>query len=144
MNEYEHDFHAWALHQASLLRKKWWDDLDIEHLVEEIEDLAKRERHALESHLETILLHLVKWHYQPERRSRSWQKSLLEGHYRVDKLLRDNPSLMPLVEDFIREAYPRARKLALVETGLPGTSVPSFCPWSVQEILKEPIFEGEP
>src|SRR5918999_5295845 len=93
MSTYDTDFYAWTQTQAAALRAKDVAALDLEHLAEEIESLGKRDRRAVESYLEVILLHLLKWAYQSARRGRSWEKSLLQARHRLAKLLRDNPSL---------------------------------------------------
>ena len=110
--------------------------MDLEHLAEEIESLGKRDRRAVESYLEVILLHLLKWAYQSEL-GRSWEKSLLQARHRLAKLLRENPSLANQVPEFLDEGYPHARRLAAVETGLPLTTFPATCPWAGEQVLDE-------
>jgi enoyl-CoA hydratase/carnithine racemase len=90
---YERDFAAWAEAQAEALRAGRLDALDVEHLAEEIGDLSKRERDAIESHLETLVLHLLKWRYQPDRRTRSWEATIKVARRNIAKLLRRSPSL---------------------------------------------------
>jgi Domain of unknown function DUF29 len=98
----------------------------------------------VESYLEVILLHLLKWAYQPERRGRSWQKSLLQARHRLAKLLRENPSLAEQVPWFLSEGYPHARRLAAVETILSLATFPEACPWLIEQVLDEEFFpEGE-
>jgi hypothetical protein len=148
MSDYDHDFYAWALAQAALLRAGAWTALDVTNLAEEIEDLAKRDRRAVESYLEVILLHLLKWAYQPERRSRSWQKSLLQARHRLAKRLRDNHTLASQVQGLVGEVYPYARRLAALETNLPESTFPSTLRWEAQQVLDEQFLpeadEGQP
>jgi hypothetical protein len=127
---YDTDFYLWTQTQTAALRAKDVAALDLEHLAEEIESLGKRDRRAVESYLEVILLHLLKWAYRPERRRRSWEKSLLQARHRFAKLLRESPSLANQVPEFLDEGYPHARRLAAVETNLPLTTFPATCPWS--------------
>ena len=68
---YDQDFYAWTQEQAKAVHNKSWEKVDVEHLVEEIEALGSEQEHAVESHLANLLAHLLKWRYQPERRSRS-------------------------------------------------------------------------
>ena len=70
---YDHDFVAWTVHQATLLRQGKWEHLDGENLAEEIESLGKRDRRQLESRVERLMQHLLKWRYQPEERGRGWR-----------------------------------------------------------------------
>jgi len=134
---YDTDFYQWTLMQAAALRAKDVAALDLEHLAEEIESLGKRDQRAVESYLEIILLHLLKWVYQPERRGRDWEKSLLQARHRVAKLLRENPSLANQVPGFLHEGYPHARRLAAVETSLPLTTYPETYPWAGEQALDE-------
>jgi len=57
--------------QAEALRAGRLDELDLENLAEEIADVSRREADALESHLETLVLHLLKWRHDPDHRSRN-------------------------------------------------------------------------
>jgi hypothetical protein len=134
---YDTDFYLWTQTQTAALRAKDVAALDLEHLAEEIESLGKRDRRAVESYLEVILLHLLKWTYQSERRGRSWEKSLLQARHRLAKLLRENPSLANQVPEFLDEGYPHARRLAAVEANLPLTTFPETCPWAGEQVLDE-------
>ena len=134
---YDTDFYQWTQTQAAALRAKDIAALDLEHLAEEIESLGKRDRRAVESYLEVILLHLLKWAYQSERRGRSWEKSLLQARHRLAKLLRENPSLANQVPAFLDEGYHHAQHLAAIGTGLPLTTFPETCPWTGRQVLGE-------
>jgi len=68
---YDSDLYTWSLEQAELLRQGKFDQLDLENIIEEIEDMSKSEKRALESFLETLLMHLLKWVYQPGLRERN-------------------------------------------------------------------------
>jgi hypothetical protein len=137
---YDTDFYQWTQTQAAALRAKDVTALDLENLAEEIESLGKRDRRAVESYLEVILLHLLKRAYQPERRGRSWEKSLLQARHRLAKLLRENPSLANQVPGFLDEGYPHAQRLAAVETSLPLTTFPETCPWAGEQVLDEDLW----
>jgi Domain of unknown function DUF29 len=134
---YDADFYQWTQTQASALRAKDIAALDLEHLAEEIESLGKRDRRAVESYLEVILLHLLKWAYQQGRRERSWEKSLLQARHRLAKLLRENPSLANQMPGFLDEGFHHARRLAAIETSLPLTTFPETCPWTGGQVLEE-------
>jgi Domain of unknown function DUF29 len=134
---YDHDFYGWTRIQAKQLRSGFWVALDMPHLAEEIEDLGKRERRAVESNLERVLLHLLKWAYQPARRGRSWRRSLLQARHRLARLLRDSPSFKRFMPRMVAEAYAHARRLAAIETDLPEATFPPKCRWSQAQILDE-------
>ena len=129
MSAYEDDFYEWTQAQAKILRGGDWRLLDPAHLAEEIEDLGKRDRRAVESYLEVRLRHGLKWVYQPERRSGSGRRTLTATRQRLARLLRDSPSLRQQIPLLIPAAYADAREMAAAETGLPLRAFPPDCPW---------------
>jgi hypothetical protein len=135
--DYETDFAAWAAQQAEALRAKDWAALDVEHLAEEVEDLRKTERRAVRSQLRLILSHLLKWVHQPDKRTESWRSTIANGRVLVQEDLEDNTSLARELEALAAWAYPRARRDAVRETGLPIATFPEACPWAVAQVLDE-------
>jgi hypothetical protein len=131
---YETDVVAWAERQAEALRAGRFDDLDLENLAEEIGDVSRREAEALESHLETLLMHLLKWCHDPDHRSRSWEGTIRVARHKTARLLRDSPSLRPRLRALVKDAYPAARIRAGVETGLAEQTFPPACPFSLDQI----------
>jgi hypothetical protein len=127
---YEQDFYAWSRQQAELLRAGKLVQADLEHIAEEIESLGKTEKRELVSRLTILLLHLLKWRYQPEGRDASWRLSIANSRDEIADLLDDNPSLKSLLDEVVRLAYRYARRKAAIETGLDEERVPSQCPWS--------------
>ena len=130
--DYDGDLYTWSQEQAALLRARKFDQIDLEHIAEEIEDMGKSERRALESYLEALLLHLLKWQYQPSFRGRSWRLTIVEQRKRLQKHLRDNPGLKSKLSDAINDAYEFSRTGAERETGLPLSTFPQQCPWTFQ------------
>jgi hypothetical protein len=133
--DYDTDFYAWAQQQAEALRAKDWAALDVEHLAAEVDDLRNTERRAVRSQLRLILSHLLKWVYQPARRSESWRSTIANGRVLVQEDQEDLPSLAPELESLAAWAYPRARRDAAQETDLPLTTFPDVCPWPVEQVL---------
>jgi hypothetical protein len=136
---YMQDFFAWTYTTATLIRQGKWHEVDAESVAEELESLGRSERHALESRLEVLVRHLLKWRYQPERRERgrSWRSTILEQRRRITRLLQGSPSLRPLLADTLQDEYPHARARALAETRLPDTALPCECPWTVEQVLHD-------
>ncbi|TVP65482.1 MAG: DUF29 domain-containing protein [Nodularia sp. (in: Bacteria)] len=134
---YEQDFYAWVEQTTELLKSQHWDTLDLEHLIEEVVDLGKSQQRALQSSLRLVLLHLLKWKHQPERRSHSWQVTITHERLNLDELFAESPSLRRFLSDtdWIDATYQRARKEAMVETTLSGENFPMVCPFGVDEIL---------
>ena len=132
---YQGDFHAWTIQQATLLKAGRIGEVDLEHLIEEIETLGASERRELESRLKVLLLHLLKWHYQPEQRSSSWSGTIDEQRDQLDTLLRQSPSLHRFIPEYLGYAYPKARRSAARETGLSQASFPESCPYDEEQIF---------
>ncbi|MBK8755173.1 MAG: DUF29 domain-containing protein [Candidatus Competibacteraceae bacterium] len=134
---YETDFYQWTQQQAALLRQGQFSQIDAENLAEEIESMGKSDRRAIWSHLTNVLLHLLKWHYQPERRGSSWTESIDNGREQLDWLVKDSPSLRPKLPLFVEDVYPRARRKAANETGLPLSTFPEQCPFTPDQITDD-------
>jgi Domain of unknown function DUF29 len=132
---YDTDFYAWTQVQAALLRSRAWDQLDSARLAEEIEDLGASQRHAVMRHLRVLLLHLLKWEYQPERRSESWTRRMSCAQAEIESYLWENPGLEPQVPQLVARAYLQACRLAARETGLPPETFPTTCPYQPGQLL---------
>ena len=133
---YETDFYLWTQQQADLLRQGEFNrvDLDLANIAEEIESMGSSQKNALQSYLFNVLMHLLKWQYQPERRGTSWELSIDNGRSAIERLLENNPSLAPQLPAFIIAEHHRARKRAAKETGLPLTTFPDQCPFTVEQV----------
>lgn len=129
------DYCAWVTSQVELLKKGELMSLDIQHLIEEIESLGNSERRALESHLENILMHMLKVKYQPEKHTRSWDLSIKESRYRANRVLKHNPSLKRELMELSDSAYFSARLRAEQETGLDEAAFPEIREWNLDQIL---------
>jgi Domain of unknown function DUF29 len=132
---YHTDFYAWAQAQAAALRAKDWAALDVAQLAEEVEELRKTERRAVRSQLRLILSHRLTWRYQPDKHTESWRSTIANGRVLVQEDLEDLPSLAGELNELATWAYPRARRDAAQETGLPLTTFPEACPWTVAQVL---------
>jgi hypothetical protein len=132
--DYETDLALWADEQAELLREHKCDGIDWEHLAEEIEGLAGRDRREIRSRFTVLIAHLLKQRYQPEYQGRSWQTTVFLQRNEIRLLVEDSPSLRPYVEKRWPEIYKRASKLAEQETGI---EMPRECPWTMDEVLQE-------
>ena len=136
---YEADVVAWANEQAALLRAGRFDQLDLANIAEEIEDVGKSEKRELASRISVLLAHLLKWKYQPNLRSSSWQRTLKTQRKAVVIHLGQVPSLKPKLNDseWLEVVWGDAVTLASKETGLDADTFPENCPWSMTEALSE-------
>jgi len=140
---YEQDFYAWLNDNARLLRQGHLNQIDALNLAEELENMGKSQRQALISRLAVLLMHLLKWQYQPQRRSRSWELTIIEQRREILDLLEDSPSLKHELETKLVKAYQRALIKAEQETGISYTHFPMICPYSLEQILSEQFYPSE-
>jgi hypothetical protein len=140
---YDQDFYAWANEQAGLLRSGRLSEADIENIAEEIESMGRSEKRELVSRLTVLLLHLLKWRFQPRRRGASWEATIKVQRMKLASHMRENPSLKSQLSNAIDEAYQIGRIEASDETGLDEATFPLACPWSYDELIK-PEFWPEP
>jgi Domain of unknown function DUF29 len=132
---YEQDYYLWLEQTAKHLDAGDWHQVDVANLVEEIRDMGRSEKQALESNLTIVLFHLLKYKYQPSRRTRSWLLSIAEHRRRLKKQLKDSPSLRSYIEQVFQECYDDAIRLAEAETGLPRTAFPTESPFAIAQTL---------
>ena len=135
-NLYDKDFYQWTQQTVQMIKNRQYNLVDWDNLIEEIETLGRSEKRAVKSHLVILLMHLLKWEYQIERRSNSWKASIRNARRELIDLLQDNPSL---AGDFLGEILPsvyiRAREQAAEETTIFLQNFPADCPYSLQQIL---------
>jgi len=132
---YTTDFYAWTQRQAQLLRHEAFEEIDWQNLAEEIESLGRSEKRELSNRLRVLILHLLKWQWQPEYRSRSWRSSIHVQRRDLGRLLKDNPSLRPTIGDVVKDVYSEAAEEAVEEMGLLRSPFPSACPYLVEQIF---------
>lgn len=132
---YDKDFYAWANEQAAFLRSGQLSAADIEHIAEEIESMGKTEKRELVSRLAVLLMHLLKWQFQPVGQCTSWRLTIKEQRREVTDHMADNPSLKAKLPETIAAAYARAQLSAARETNLPEATFPPECPWSFEQIM---------
>jgi Domain of unknown function DUF29 len=137
---YEQDFWLWTQTMAEALKSGNFSQLDLENLAEEVESLGRSDRRELQSRLTVLLMHLLKWQFQPEMRSGSWKGTLREQRRRIRAVLKDSPSLRSFLIDSSDDGYENAREQAADETGLALTTFPVSCPYAIEDILNVEFF----
>ncbi len=133
MNTYDTDFDKWLTEQANNLRNHNWNSLGIDNLIEELECVNRSDKRELNSYTVVILTRLLKWQFQPDRRSGNWEASIKNSRYRIEDLFDDRPSLRPYIEQVLAKSYREAKDWAKQETGL--DIFPPSCPYTTVEIL---------
>lgn len=133
--KYEADYYGWTQDQAELLRAHRLDEIDLDHLIEELESMGASERRELVSRLGILLAHLLKWQYEPELRGKSWVSTIREQRRMLPLHLKQNPSLQAKLDEFMVDGYALGRGIASDETGLPEKTFPDICPWAFEQIM---------
>lgn len=132
---YDTDFNLWVEAQLAALQSQRLEELDLSNPIEEIEDLAKRDKKALRSHLKVLLLHLLTWQFQSAKRSNSCRASIANARIEIEDILLDSPSLENYLPTIVAQAYANARTLASTETGSEIETFPENLPYELSQVL---------
>jgi hypothetical protein len=138
--EYDQDFYAWLTQNVELLRSGRLTEIDAEHIAEELESMGKRDLRQLRSRLQVLVMHLLKWQYQPQGQSTSWLATIDHQRDQIEALLLDSPSLRGRLDHALSLIYPQAVRDACRETGQAETTFPPACPYSLNEVLDPKFF----
>jgi hypothetical protein len=136
---YEEDFYAWSQRQAELLRARRFSDLDLTHLVAEVEDLGETVYRSVRSRVRTIVEHLLKLeHSRSDEPRRGWRETIRTQRADLDEDL--TAALRPRIEAGLPRYYAKARRdaaAALRDYGEPAVAnaLPGTCPYSLDQIL---------
>jgi hypothetical protein len=141
-NLYETDFYAWTLKQSKLLKEGDLKNLDTINLAEEIESSGKQQQQELRNRLGVLIGHLLKWDYQPEKRSKSWRATIREQRREILRFIQENPSLKPYLEEAIAYAYESGLDLVVHETPLDYPDLPENCTYIPEQIF-DPNFPSD-
>jgi len=133
---YQRDETAWADQTAALVAERRWDEIDADNLSEFLRDMARRDRREVHSRLASLLTHLLKWEFQPDRRSNSWQATIALQRKELGLLL-ESGTLRNHADEIFDEAYRWAVNQAAVETGLAESTFPAKSPWAIEAALGE-------
>jgi len=138
--DYETDFYAWLIYNAQLLRQGRFSEVDKDSIAEELESMGRREKRQLISRLAVLIAHLLKWVYQPEKRSYSWECTIREQRKKVVYVLQDSPSLKHGIDEKLQDAYEMAVLKAAQETHIRIDAFPTHCPFSLTQIMDDDFY----
>jgi hypothetical protein len=138
----EDDFYGWCYEQAELLRQRRFPEVDLANVIEEVESMGSEQRHALRSSYRLVIAHLLKWQFQSERRTRSWEVTIARERTNISDREKDNKTLRNDAQNIADEAYRGAVLEASKETGLPRDTFPADCPYTLEQ-LRDPDWMPE-
>ena len=133
--DHKQDLYSWLVEQARLVREGRWQAIDQDNLAKEIEGLAQQQFHDLQSAIQGLLMHLLKWDHPAIRRSRGRVQSVQSQRQAVADVLSHNPGLAPRIAEAIAHCYRKARAEAANDVGLDENSFPAKCPYEWAEII---------
>lgn len=137
---YDKDVYGWAVYTAQLLKDKKMDQVDFENIIEQIEALGRSLEMQLTYRLSLVLMHLLKWQYQPTLQGKSWQVTLREQRRASRRIIDKNPSLKAKINECLFEAYEDAIDETIKETGLDEKIFPSSCPYTFEQIMNDDFY----
>jgi hypothetical protein len=141
---YDKDAYSWAMQQADALRRRSANEVDWDNVAEEIESVGKSEARELSSRMAVLLAHLLKWRFQADQRSRSWEATITTQRRLIVQHLLDNPGLKPRRDELLAKAYTEALGAAASETGLGFAAFPDTNPFTLAEAMDENFWPEPP
>lgn len=132
---YEEDYHLWLMNTIHQLQQGKLAEVDMVNLIEELEAMVRSEKKAITSNLRILLMHLLKYKYQSEKRTNSWLFTIREHRKRLRDDFKNSPSLKRYFREVFQECYQDARELAADETGLSINTFPVESPFSQEDTL---------
>jgi hypothetical protein len=136
---YEEDFYVWVQRQAELLRSSRFDELDLEHLVDEVEDLAILAKSSVLNNARVVMEHLLKLQHSPAQPPRRlWEASVFEHRSRLEIEL--TPGVRRLLDEHVDRIYQMARRNTAAALRRYGENeaadrLPAECPYSLDQVL---------
>ena len=137
---YETDFNLWIEQTVNQLKNGQIQDLDIENLIEEVQSMGSNDKREIKSRLIVLIMHLLKYKYQPKKKTKSWTSTIITQRNELELVLENSPSLNPFLKENISECYQKSRKNAARETKLPLTTFPLECPFTSEQIIDSDYF----
>ena len=142
---YQTDYLAWTNEQANLLLNGQLSELDLQNLAEEIAEMGQSIRREFFNRMVILVMHLLKWQFQPAFRGRSWENTIRTQRKELTRLIRHNPSLKSMqTTEWYQEVWDDAIDDASYETGIPKHDFPSSPIWTVDEALQAGYLPEQP
>lgn len=134
---YEQDYYLWCFVEADKLRLRKFSELDLPNVIEELESLSKSLGSSLTSGYRLVIAHLLKWQYQPQLRSASWEITISRERTHIEETEKDSSTLRSQAQAIVDSVYRSARHEARIETGLPLSAFPLGCPYTLDQLRDE-------
>lgn len=142
-SRYETDALIWTDTQIALLRAGKFDQLDVENIISELGYQVRKDKNEVASRLRGLIAHLLKYQFQPERRSHSWANTIDNHREEIQGVLKQMPSLRAQIDEYVAHNYPKAVRFAARDTHRPPSAFPQENPYTTEQILDVDFFPGE-
>lgn len=138
--KYEEDFYGWTMHNIQLLKQGKYQEADIKHIIEELEEMGISNENQLINRLAVLIAHLLKWNLQPDFRGRSWEGTIEEQRRKINRLIKKNPSLKAKISEAIEEGFYDSKTIIKKETSIDLKALPSVCPYTFEQIMNDAFY----
>lgn len=143
---YDDDYQQWLVQTLAQLRSRDFASLDLENLLDEVESLGRRDRHAISSYLMRLCEHLLKlkyWESERDRCRRGWNVEVTNFRIQIQEELEASPSLRSFLQDSFLKQYKNGRKLFLKASELDGRSIPEDPDFTLEQALDDDWFPSD-
>lgn len=142
-NFHKADALIWSEQQIALLRARQFEQLDLENIIAELAHQVQSDKDEIASRLRRLMTYLLKYQFQPQRRSPSWISKIIEHRHGIVSILAQMPSLRAQIEDYVARIYPKTVAAAARETRTHPTNFPHENPYMLDQLLDHDFFPGE-
>lgn len=132
---YEIDDYLWLQETIKILRETRLNDLDLEHLIEELEDLVRKDKNRVGNFLEQIIRHLLLlqyWTVEHNRNKNHWRAEIQSFRTQLRKYLTTN--LRNYLTNELNVIYQDALDYVQEKTGF-SVDFPQTCPYTLEQLL---------
>ena len=141
---YDSDLALWSQEQARLLEQRRFAELDLQNLIDEVKSVGSSDKREIRNRLEVLIAHLLKWRFQPGRRTSSWERTIREQRRAVSSIIEDSPSLQHYPSAVLSRVYPAAHAQAADESGIDYTLFPDVSPFTIEQVMDGGFLPTEP
>ena len=141
---YDRDLALWSQEQARLLEQRRFAELDLQNLIDEVKSVGSSDKREIRNRLEVLIAHLLKWRFQPGRRSSSWERTIREQRRALSSIIEDSPSLQHYPADVLSRVYPAAHSQAADESGIDYTLLPEVSPFTIEQVMNGGFLPTQP
>ena len=112
---FEKNEQLWSEKMIELLEQNRLNEIDTVNLKVYLIEMGASNKREVKSKITTLLLHLLKWLYQPTHRSRSWRVSIIRERKELKEIFIKNTNLEKYAHECFDDSFTDAIKYAEIE-----------------------------